>query len=251
MSSPLRTGPTPAGVPVKMRSPGLISTSADRNRTISGTFQIMSERSPRWRVSPFTLHSIAPLASGPIPAFGVMAPAGGGKVEAFRHIPRPALFLRRRLNVAPRHVEPDGVAEDQLIDAIRLDVPAAAAEGDDKFDLVLEIEGRWRIGDDRAIGSDRIGGLREEEWRIGVGIAAHFPRMFGVVLANAEDAAHRERLPRGHSESRSRAVGERRSRSWVRTFSSAIKYWRAPNLAGRAIRRRAARRRPGARPAPG
>lgn len=44
--SPRTTGPTPAGVPVKIRSPGASSTNVDNSCTISGMFQIMSAMSP-------------------------------------------------------------------------------------------------------------------------------------------------------------------------------------------------------------
>ena len=62
--SPGSIGPTPAGVPVKIKSPPANSNDADRVAMISGTDQINWLRSPSWRNSPFTVSQIRPLMSG-------------------------------------------------------------------------------------------------------------------------------------------------------------------------------------------
>jgi len=58
--SPGISGPTPAGVPVKIRSPGRSSYCIDKLAMISGTFQISSMRSPRCFSTPLTFSVIAP-----------------------------------------------------------------------------------------------------------------------------------------------------------------------------------------------
>src|SRR6202040_2389023 len=80
--SPLTTGPTPAGVPVKMRSPGAISTCCERKWMIWGTPQIMPSRSPLCRHCPFTLHSILTLAIAPVRFFNAMEEQGAEKSNA-------------------------------------------------------------------------------------------------------------------------------------------------------------------------
>ena len=57
-------GPTPAGVPVKIRSPGANSTKVDNVAMISGTLQIIIERSPDWRVSPSIASAMLPDVAG-------------------------------------------------------------------------------------------------------------------------------------------------------------------------------------------
>mmetsp|Transcript_32801 Transcript_32801/g.75683 ORF Transcript_32801/g.75683 Transcript_32801/m.75683 type:complete len:221 (-) Transcript_32801:104-766(-) len=60
--SPLRSGPTPSGVPVKMRSPGSSSCEEARYARIVGTSNIMSDTRAYCRRSPLTEseNSIAP-----------------------------------------------------------------------------------------------------------------------------------------------------------------------------------------------
>src|SRR6185437_14223262 len=52
MRSERPTAPTPAGVPVKMRSPGLSSQAAERCTMISGIFQMRSLTLPCCRRTP-------------------------------------------------------------------------------------------------------------------------------------------------------------------------------------------------------
>ena len=51
--SPWQTGPTPAGVPVKIKSPADNEKNSDNQIIISGFFQIISDRSPFWQTTPF------------------------------------------------------------------------------------------------------------------------------------------------------------------------------------------------------
>src|SRR5271168_2314606 len=50
--SPRRIGPTPDGVPVKIKSPGATSIYVESAAMMSATLHIMSLRSPLWRTLP-------------------------------------------------------------------------------------------------------------------------------------------------------------------------------------------------------
>jgi hypothetical protein len=73
---PRPTGPTPAGVPVKIRSPGLSVHARLSQAMVSRTFQIMSDRSPRWRGVPSTSSPMAPVPSSPVSSMRWIAPIG-------------------------------------------------------------------------------------------------------------------------------------------------------------------------------
>ena len=60
ISSPRCSAPTPAGVPVKIQVAGSERIYVDSSAMISDTFQIISDRSACWRVSPLTRNQIAP-----------------------------------------------------------------------------------------------------------------------------------------------------------------------------------------------
>ena len=62
----------------------------------------------------------------------------------------------------------------------------------DQLDLVLEIAGVRRIGDDRAVADDRITRLLEEERRIALVGFLHLADVRHVIAADAVDAAHRK-----------------------------------------------------------
>ena len=117
-------------------------------------------------------------------------------VEGFRHLPGPALFLRRVLHIAFRHIETDGIAEDHIVDVFGRNVFAAHGHRDHQFDLMLQIAGARRIRHGFAILQDGAGGLHEEERRVGLGIAAHLHRVLAVILADAIDPPHRKRFGR-------------------------------------------------------
>src|SRR5271167_2655078 len=58
--SPRRIGPTPDGVPVKIKSPGATSIYVESAAMMSATLHIMSLRSPLWRTLPSIASRIAP-----------------------------------------------------------------------------------------------------------------------------------------------------------------------------------------------
>ena len=196
-TSPRPTAATPSGVPVKIRSPGCSSQAADRCSMISPMFQISLPIVLCWRTLPLTSSVIARL--------GVDLALGGAPdrpdrrrvVEALADVPRPALLLRLALQVAPRHVEADGVAPDVAHRVGGGDALAALADRDDELDLVVQVlgQGRVRHAADLALGDrqHRVGRLHEEERRLAAG-EAHLLRVLDVVAADAVDAVDREGL---------------------------------------------------------
>ena len=69
------------------------------------------------------------------------------------------------------------------------DVFSTLADRDHHLDLVMDILGADRVIDRRAALHDRVGRLHEEKWRLAIRVVAHLARVFGVVAANAENAA--------------------------------------------------------------
>ena len=73
------------------------------------------------------------------------------------------------------------------------DIRAARADRDHQLHLVMQVLGHRRIGHVGPAGDQRVGGLGEEEGQLAIGIGAHLARVLGIVAADAEDAANRER----------------------------------------------------------
>ena len=119
---------------------------------------------------------------------------GGGRrgVEALRGVPRHALRLRLRLEVAAREVEAHAVAE-HVRQRLRLrDVGAAGLQRDHELHFVVQVgRARW-IADVATRRDDRVGRLQEERRRRFVDARAHLLRVFGEVAADAVDAVHGE-----------------------------------------------------------
>src|SRR5690606_34601401 len=92
-TSPRVTAPTPAGVPVMMRSPARSVTYWERKAMASGTLQVWSARSPRRRSLPLT-ESVIPTPSGwPMLLAGSIVPTGAEKSKPFAMSHgRPAFF---------------------------------------------------------------------------------------------------------------------------------------------------------------
>src|ERR1700759_3573401 len=74
--SPGDSPATPAGVPVMMISPAASAVCADSLAMISGTFQIISDRSPVCLSWPLTDSQMRPLDGWPIFEAGISAPQG-------------------------------------------------------------------------------------------------------------------------------------------------------------------------------
>jgi GntR family transcriptional regulator, vanillate catabolism transcriptional regulator len=104
--------------------------------------------------------------------------------------------LQLALPVAAGHVEADGIAKDKLAGAFHGYRPAAAAQGNHEFDLVMKIVSQHRVGDGHAILHEGISRLLKEERRILLVGFLHFADVVYVVAAHAVDAMDREHLQR-------------------------------------------------------
>src|SRR5262245_64742175 len=65
--------------------------------------------------------------------------------EGLADVPRPLFLPHLVLQVAPRHVEPDGVAPDDAERVGRREIDAGAANRRDELELVMEVLRRERI----------------------------------------------------------------------------------------------------------
>src|SRR5205807_5835167 len=64
----------------------------------------------------------------------------------------------------------------------------ATSNGYDELDFVMQVGSPLRIGNHRVTRHDGISGLAEEDRSSALRVRAHFPRMVGVVAADAVDA---------------------------------------------------------------
>jgi hypothetical protein len=136
--------------------------------------------------------------------------AGGRVLEGLSHFPGALQFLGFGLQIAARHVDADGIAEDVLHCLRGLDVGAARFEANDQLDLEVHILSGRRIGE-FPVNDDVVWVLLKEERRV-LDVAAHFPRMFDVVAAHAVNAVDRKELVRAPDR-------ERRLRSGIEGVS--------------------------------
>jgi hypothetical protein len=126
-------------------------------------------------------------------------------VEGLARFPGLAGLRGGALQVAPRHVQPDGVAEDVAVRLACLDIAPALADAHDEFDFVVAVGGlrgiRKYAGFTRGYLEQRVRGLGEEDRRRAFGVVPHLAHMGLVVAADAEHAAHREAArTAGHGE---------------------------------------------------
>ena len=193
MTSPRWTAPTPAGVPVKIRSPGLSVNSIESWLTISGTFQIIWARSPACRGSPLRARVMRPVAGWPTALAGCSGPQGAEPSKALAASHDRRIALTCVLQVAPRHVEADRVAEDAVEGIADRDVRAALRQRHHQLDLVLHVLRLRRIAED-SVGDEVVRVLLEEEGRLAVRVAAHLDGVVGIVAADAVDTVDGEKL---------------------------------------------------------
>ncbi len=142
---------------------------------------------------------MVPVSGWPISAGGEDGADGGGAFDRLSDLPRAAHLLLLSLQVAPRHVERERVAEDVVEGRLDGDVGAAGAEHHRELDLVMHVLGMGRVGK-LARGVEVVGVLLEEEGRLPVGVVAHLDRVSGVVPADAVDAADGKRLAAAHGQ---------------------------------------------------
>ena len=117
-------------------------------------------------------------------------------LEGLAEIPRPAGLLGLTLQIAPRHVEADRVAEHAVERVLYGDIAAAFVQRDDQLDLVMHILALVRIGKVLPADQQVVRMLGEEEWILAIGVMPHLDRMRGVVAADAIYPMDREYLRR-------------------------------------------------------
>jgi hypothetical protein len=128
-------------------------------------------------------------------------------VEVLAEVPRTAVVLAPLLQIAARHVQADGVAENVLVGALRVDAAPAFGERDHELGLVVVIRSLRRIAHLAAVGHERVCALDEEK-RLLAAVAAHLLLMLGIVASDAEDAPHRKRV-RGARDRQHRRAPQR------------------------------------------
>ena len=129
-----------------------------------------------------------------------MTDIGGGNdrrtgrraIEGLSGLPWAAHFLGHALQVAPRHIDADGIAENVIERVLRLDLLAARTDGDDQLDLVVGLLGQRGIGKLTTVLEDRIGRLLKEKRRLALVGAGGLSDVVQIVAADAIDAAHRK-----------------------------------------------------------
>ena len=186
-TSPRCTAATPAGVPVKIRSPGARATKVDKNRDRLG--HAPDELAQIARLPDRAVHpQFDRAARGVEPSGWHQGADRGGGVETLAHVPWPAGFLGFALQIAPGHVEPGGVAPYVSERPGSFDIAAARANCRDEFHFMMQISGLDRVRHVRIADQKSIGGLHEEKRRLAIGVVAHLPCMLRIVAAHAKDA---------------------------------------------------------------
>ena len=110
-------------------------------RSSRATFQIIWLRSPVLAGSPLTSSLIAPLAGWPIARGRHERPAGRRMLEGLADLPGAAQLLGLALQVAPGHVEADGVAEDVVQRACAAGCRCRRCQRHHQLDLVVHVAG--------------------------------------------------------------------------------------------------------------
>jgi hypothetical protein len=120
-------------------------------------------------------------------------------VEGLRRLPGAAGALGLLLQVAPREVDARGVAPDVMrLHARWVDVPTATADGHDQFDLVAEVGGARRVGQQAMCRHHGVRGFHEPGRHV---LRWRFVGAPPVVAADAEHAAHgKARGAAGHGQ---------------------------------------------------
>src|SRR6267142_2603772 len=168
-----------------------------------GTSHSFCLTSDSCRSSPFTLSQMRPCDTWP----GGRADRGDrcGTVKAFSRILWLTPLPRGAMQITTCQIDTSSVAKHMFERTPLGNVTALAADRDHQLDLVLAVHSARRIRDRGAVRYYRIGGLHEEDRRIGANLA-HLVR---VIAAHAVDAVHGEALAaRGHRHTRRRGSRE-------------------------------------------
>jgi len=117
---------------------------------------------------------------------GRIAAIGGGTVKAFSRILWLTPLPRGAMQITTCQIDTSSVAKHMFERTPLGNVTALAADRNHQLDLVLAVHSARRIRDRGAVRYYRIGGLHEEDRRIGANLA-HLVR---VIAAHAVDAVH-------------------------------------------------------------
>ncbi len=105
------------------------------------------------------------------------------------------MLLHVVLQVAPGHVQPDGVAKNMVGSVCRLDVLATQTNGHHQLDFMVQVVREAGVGQGanltRVHHHQRVSRLHEKEGRLAAGVA-HFFGVFFIVAADAVNAMHRK-----------------------------------------------------------
>ena len=123
---------------------------------------------------------------------GCQGRAGRRMVEGFADGPGPAGFLGLALQIAPRHIEADAIAEHVIERLILGNMRTTQADGHHQLNLVMHIAGAGRIGKVATGKNQAVGTFLEEERLFAVRVMAHFPGMVRIVPTDAIDPANRK-----------------------------------------------------------
>ena len=93
--SPATNGPTPAGVPARMTSPGSSVNACEAYEMNSATECTISPRVPSWRTSPFTRVTIRTSPDG-VNSVSMAGPRGQNVSKPFARAHCPSVFCRSR-----------------------------------------------------------------------------------------------------------------------------------------------------------
>ncbi len=192
MLSPRCTAPTPAGVPVKIRSPACSSNSVDElGHDLGHAPDQLGQVGVLSRLT-VDLEPDATRREVTTVRHGTDRRNRGRVIERLGDVPGQAMVLRLRLQVATRQVIADRVTEHVLERLGRRDLLAALADRDDEFHLVVQVRRARRVTHRRAVRDHCVGRLGEEARRLARRIRSHLARVRSVIAPDAVDAVHGE-----------------------------------------------------------
>ena len=87
-----------------------------------------------------------------------------GKIERLSPIPGAALFAGVKLKIAPGQINANAIPPYMIERFVRRDFSPTLADTHDKLNLIVEVFGLRRVGDDRPGIDNRIGRLGKKEW---------------------------------------------------------------------------------------
>ncbi len=124
-------------------------------------------------------------------------------IEGLADFPRAPHLFRLALQIAPRHVQADGVAIHAVERPVLRDVLAAASERHHQLELVVHVPGLVGIREFASIRHQRVGVFLEEKRRFAIRVVTHLYGVGCVVAPHAVDTMHgKTPLASAHRETR-------------------------------------------------